>query len=83
MKGNDLSPCAQWTAKCVYILLLVTASSAMGAMMLPTVQRQLQAAFRDFRATCTDLNILGRDLKKTVIIDNSPQVIQIFSLLFF
>ena len=32
--------------------------------MLPTVQRQLQAAFRDFRATCTDLNILGRNCLK-------------------
>ena len=56
--------CAQWTAKCAYILLLVTASSAMGAIMLPAVQRQLQATFRDFRATCTDLNILGRNCLK-------------------
>ena len=42
----------------------MAASAAMGAMMVPAVQRQLQAAFRDFRATCTDLNILGRNCLK-------------------
>ena len=47
MQGIDQPPLPQWTAKCVYILLLVTASFAMGAMMLPTVQRHLQATFRD------------------------------------
>ena len=64
LKGTHLSLFAQWTAKCAYILLLVAASAAMGAMMVPAVQRQLQAAFRDFRATCTDLNILGRNCLK-------------------
>ena len=59
-----MSRFAQWTAKCAYILLLVAASAAMGGMMVPAVQRQLQAAFRDFRATCTDLNILGRNCLK-------------------
>ena len=37
-ESADLTRSAQWTAKCVYILLLVTASSAMGAMMLPAFQ---------------------------------------------
>ena len=51
--------------KCVYTLIVVLASSLMGAMMVPVVQQHLHAIFRDFNATCTDLKIGHNCLKLT------------------
>ena len=54
------------STKCIYAFLLIVTTTLMGtAVMFPQIQRKLQAIFRDFNATCTDLKIGDNCMKLT------------------
>jgi len=55
---SSLPPASESTStRLLYLFLLAAGSFLMAAMLTPDVQHNLQSAFKDFNATCIDLNI--------------------------
>jgi len=55
---SSIAPAAESsTTRLLYLLLLGGGASLMAAMLTKEVQHNLQSAFKDFNATCIDLNI--------------------------
>ncbi|CAB4062433.1 TBC1D22 [Lepeophtheirus salmonis] len=50
--------------KCYYFFLLILTSSLMGSMMFSNTQSKLMSIFRDFNATCIDLELNDDDCQE-------------------
>ena len=53
------------STKILYCLTLLIGAGLMAVMLIPEIQRNLQKIFRDFNATCIDLNIGQNCMKLT------------------
>ncbi|XP_023331453.1 serine incorporator 5 [Eurytemora carolleeae] len=63
---SSLPPIAESTAtRLMYLLLLGVGSTGMALMLTQRMQHDLQAAFKDFNATCIDLDIGDNCMKLT------------------